>query len=103
MVSRELTALLLSSRPGIKLALVYGDSSDVIEVFNELRSYYSTISSLLRNTTRSKWVTEHDEIMTIFTEKIDPLRASFEEILLDEVHPFAIIKNSFKYYFRTEH
>ncbi len=96
-VSRELTALLLSSKPGIKLALVYGDS-DVMGIFNELRSHFFKISSVLRGATRSGWVTEHHEIETIFAEKIDPLRASFERILLHEVRTFSIIKRSFKCY-----
>jgi hypothetical protein len=94
-VSRELTAMLLSSKPGIKLALVYGDS-DVIGTFNELRSYYLKISSLLRCGSQGEWETELHNIDNIFSEKIGPLRSSFERLLLHEIQTFSILRRSFK-------
>lgn len=89
--NHKLTALLLSSRPGIKVAFVYGEDH-VLSVFNELRTWFRIVTSILRKATPENWAEEHEGIMLKFSQQIDPLRSSFERILLQEAHISSIIK-----------
>lgn len=98
--NRELTALLTSSRAGVKLALVYGEG-DVLALFNELRSWFKIVSSVLRGATPSNWPAEHEGIILKFSQQIDPLRASFETMLLQEARLPSITKQTFKTIFHT--
>ena len=82
-ISRELTVLLLSSKPAAKLALAYGEGK-IMGLFNELKSCFLEVSSELRGATRSGWIIENEKVSTLFSKKIDPLRANLEKNLLIE-------------------
>jgi len=93
--SRKLTSLLTSSSPGIKLALVYGEG-ELLRVFNELRGWFNIVTSILRKATPDNWAEEHEGIMLKFAQQIDPLRTSFERMLLKEANVTSIIKQKVK-------
>lgn len=93
-MSRSLTALLISSKPAAKLALAYGEGR-IMGIFNELKKYFYKISSELRKATKDGWVDKNEEISLLFSNKIDPLRAELERLLLNETHHSEIIKKYF--------
>ena len=93
-ISRELTALLISSKPAAKLALAYGEGR-IMAIFNELKSSFIEVSSELRGATRSGWVIENKKISTLFSERIDPLRANLERSLLNESHIIEVFMGNF--------
>jgi hypothetical protein len=98
-MSRSLTALLISSKPAAKLALVYGEGN-IMQAFNELKKYFHEISSELRKSTKNDWVEKNGIISRLFANEIDPLRAKLEELLLIESHHIEILKGIFRNLFR---
>lgn len=95
LITRELTILLLSSKPSAKVALVYGEGK-IMAIFNKLKSCFLEVSSELRGATRSEWVLENKKIFTLFSEKIDPLRANLERSLLSESQSIQLIPENAK-------
>ena len=94
-VNREVSCILNTSRPGVKLAHIYGEGN-VLWVFNELRSWFNIVSSILRKATSDNWAGEHEGIILKFSQQIDPLRTSFETMLLQEARVSSILKHAFK-------
>jgi hypothetical protein len=79
--SRQLSVLLKTSRPHTKLVIAYGEG-DALGALNNLSSEFRQVVSILRNATRSAWASEEAEILTIFKDKIDPLRTRLQGCLL---------------------
>lgn len=71
-----------------------------MSIFNELQTHYSNISSILRKANQSEWTTEHDKINDMMEKEVNPLRISFEKILLREVRTISIFKHLCKYKIR---
>ena len=99
-ISRELTVLLTSSKSGAKLAIIYGES-DAMAAYNMLRTRFLEASSLLRKATQDAWNQENIKIHNLFSEIIDPLRATIEDKLVKETRAPAIISGFVKYYMPT--
>ncbi len=82
-INNKLTVSLISTRVHAKLSLAYGDG-ETLMLFNILSDNLRKVSSILRSSTKSAWVTkEHKEIMRLFSEEIDPLRAKLQESMLN--------------------
>ncbi len=90
-INNKLTVSLISTRVHAKLSLAYGDGDgdgdgdgETLLLFNILSDNLRKVSSILRSSTKSAWVTkEHKEIMRLFSEEIDPLRAKLQESMLN--------------------
>jgi hypothetical protein len=94
-INRELTLLLVSSKPGVKLALAYGEGK-TMAIFNKLRTYFLKVASKLREPTMDEWDKRSKEIFSIFSSEIDPLRINLERSLLNESKAIEIIIENFK-------
>lgn len=95
--SNNLSTLLKTSLPGVKLALIYGDG-DMLGIFNQLRAEFHAVSSILRKATSDNWEKEQEKIMLKFSQKIDPMRASFESMLLQDAREY-MFKNRLHAFF----
>lgn len=82
-INNKLTVSLVSTKEHAKLILAYGEG-EASMLFSMLSNNLIKVSSILRNSTKSAWVTkEHKEIMRLFSEEIDPLRANLQNSMLN--------------------
>lgn len=93
-INRELSSLLVSSKPGVKLVFAYGEGK-IMGLFNKLKKYFNEVSSKLREPT-DDWGKRSKEIFIIFSEKIDPLRKNLERSLLGELRGIEIIVGTYR-------
>jgi len=95
MVSRELTKLLISSKPAAKLVIAYGEGN-IMGTFNGLKEIFLEVSSMLRKSTRDNWVIEDKKIINLFSERIEPLRTILQRSLLNELDTAMIVKQTLR-------
>lgn len=95
MISRELTKLLISSKPATKLVIAYGEGI-IMATFNELKSCFHEVSGMLRKATKDDWVIEHKKINNLFSEIIEPSRTILQRSLLNELDAIKIAKGFFR-------
>jgi hypothetical protein len=95
MISRELTRLLISSKPATKLVIAYGEGI-IMESFNELKACFNEVSSILRKSKRDDWDIESKKIYILFSERIDPLRSNIQRSLLNGLDTAIIAQESIR-------
>jgi hypothetical protein len=93
--SRELSVLLKRSRIGVRLAIVYGEG-DLTGAFNYLTNSCIEVAGILWGATEQNWKENNTKILTLFSERIDPVRKNLERSLLDGTRTHQIINDFFK-------
>jgi hypothetical protein len=91
--SKNLKDILFTSRVGVKLALVYGEG-DLNGIFNYLKDKCLTASRILWGADESDWDNKNKEILTLFSEHIDPYRNTLEQKLIDGTKVKSILKDT---------
>lgn len=71
--SRQLNSLLISSKPGAKLDVAYGEAG-IMALYNSLKSHFLSVSSKLRKAKIDTWEKDVIEISDVFEKEIDPLK-----------------------------
>lgn len=89
--SRALKDLLITSRVGAKLYIVYGEGK-IIGAFNFLHTSCTQAAELLWGAKEHNWKEIHKQISILFQEKIDPVRKVFESHLIKQTRGFQIIR-----------
>ena len=80
--SRSLKDLLISSRVGAKLAIVYGEGN-FTGAYNYLLSSCQQAASLLWSAKEEDWEEKNNKIFVLFQERIDPVRTAFHRSLIE--------------------
>lgn len=93
--SREISVLLKRSRIGVRLAIVYGEG-DLTGDFNYLIDSCIEAVGILRSATEQNWKVKNTQILTLFSERIDPVRKKLERSLLDGTRTHRIFKDFLK-------
>ena len=78
--SRRLNSLLISSKPGAKLNIAYGEG-EIMALYNSLTSHFLSVSGKLREAGIDTWEKDKAEISSIFEQEIDPLKIRLLTIL----------------------
>ena len=73
LISRQLNSLLISSKPGAKLDLAYGEG-EIMALYNALKTNFLSVSSKLRKAKIDTWARDVIEISEVFEKEIDPLK-----------------------------
>lgn len=94
-ISRELTRLLLSFKPATKLVIAYGEGT-IMATFNDLKSCFFEVSSMLRKATKDDWLIESKKITNLFSERIEPSRTVLRRSLLNGLYAIKIVKGFFR-------
>jgi hypothetical protein len=90
--SKTLKDLLITTRVGVKLAIVYGEG-DLSGMFNYLQENCLAATIILWGAAESDWTEKNKDIHKLFSERIDPLRKSMERKLIDGTKANIIIKD----------
>ena len=83
-------AMLTSSRIHARVALVYGENSEVLEKFNVLREKLQEASLLLFKARPETWNEYSQKVTDLFDHQIDPLRQATERQLLQGANMWAV-------------
>jgi hypothetical protein len=88
--SRSLKDFLMTSRVGVRLALVYGEG-DITGIFNYLKDSCLEAARILWSATEQDWEEKDTQIMTLFSQRIDPARKNLERTLLEDTRVHRIV------------
>jgi hypothetical protein len=96
-ISWTLKDLLVTSKVGAKLEIIYGEGN-FTGSFNYLEDSCCEAAKILWSAAKHDWDEKNKQIFILFEKKIDPARKSLERALIDGTRAHRIIKDFGKQY-----
>ena len=85
--------LLTSSRLHARVALTYGENSEEIKIFNQLRFKLINVIALIFTANPETWDEVSKKVTNLFEKEIDPVRQNTEMALIRSTRLKAILRS----------